>query len=172
MEAAGQAPPTHIDGRSFYSVIEGNDVEHREYVYGVQTTRNIINGSDYPIRSIRDKQYKLIVNLLYKGEFSNGGTAGISQGRGMLGDWQKAGLAGNKRALERVSQVTKRPLLELYNILKDPFEEQNIANQLGSQEVIDRMLPKLIAWMDQQGDKGALTELSACERAASFKACP
>ena len=172
MEAVGQAAPSGIDGRSFYPVIKDNSREHRDYVYGVQTTRNIINGSDYPIRSIRDKQYKLIVNLLYQSEFSNGCTAGISKGRGMLGDWQKAGLAGNKRALERVSQVTKRPLMELYDVLKDPFEEDNIANEIGSQQVIDRMLPKLIAWMDQQGDKGALTELSACERAASFKACP
>ena len=47
-------------------VLIGAKNEHREYTFGVLTTSGIINGSEsYPIRSIRSKKYKYILNLNY-----------------------------------------------------------------------------------------------------------
>ena len=110
---------------------------------------------------------------MHENEFANSGTKGIKLGRGMLGDWYKAGLAGDKRALEKVARVTKRPQMELYDVLKDPFEEYNIIGKPGSKKIVGELLPSLIAWMDGQGDKGAQTELEACDHTtASYKSCP
>ena len=42
-----------FDGRSFLSVLEGKSDALRKYVFGVHTTRGIINGSEcYPVRSV------------------------------------------------------------------------------------------------------------------------
>ena len=91
----------------------------------------------------------------------------------MLGDWYKAGQAGNERALEKVARVTKRPKMELYNIQNDPFEEYNLIDKPGSEAIIEALLPSLIAWMDDQGDLGVQTELEACDHTtASYKTCP
>ena len=50
----------------------GEDNYHRDYTYGVQTTRGIINGSEsYPIRSVRSEKYKFILNLNYDEKFYN-----------------------------------------------------------------------------------------------------
>ena len=173
IELIGGEAPINIDGRSFKNTIYDPKLSHRDFVFGVHTTRNIRGGSDYPIRSIRNKNHKLILNLMHENEFANSGTKGIKLGRGMLGDWYKAGLAGDKRALEKVARVTKRPQMELYDVLKDPFEEYNIIGKPGSKKIVDELLPSLIAWMDDQGDKGAQTELEACDHTtASYKSCP
>lgn len=173
LELANKQAPKNIDGKSFKTVILNPDLPHRDLVFGVHTTRNIRGGSNYPIRSVRDKTHKLILNLLHDSEFANSGTKGIKLGRGMLGDWYKAGLAGNKRALEKVARVTKRPKMELYNIQNDPFEEYNLIDKPGSDDIVKVLLPSLIAWMDDQGDLGVQTELEACDHTtASYKACP
>ena len=173
LELANKQAPENIDGKSFKKVIFNPDLPHRDLVYGVHTTRNIRGGSNYPIRSIRDKTHKLILNLLHESKFENSGTKGIKLGRGMLGDWYKAGQAGNKRALEKVARVTKRPKMELYNIQNDPFEEYNLIDEPGSEAIVEALLPSLIAWMDDQGDLGVQTELEACDHTtASYKTCP
>ena len=173
LELANKQAPENIDGKSFKKVIFNPDLPHRDLVYGVHTTRNIRGGSNYPIRSIRDKTHKLILNLLHESKFENSGTKGIKLGRGMLGDWYKAGQAGNKRALEKVARITKRPKMELYNIQNDPFEEYNLIDEPGSETIVEALLPSLIAWMDDQGDLGVQTELEACDHTtASYKTCP
>ena len=61
-----------LDGESFLPVLMGDEVNHKNFVYGIMTTRGIINGSDaYAIRSVRDKKYKLIWNLNYETKFTN-----------------------------------------------------------------------------------------------------
>ena len=63
---------TGFDGKSFLDVMIGEDNYHRDYTYGVQTTRGIINGSEsYPIRSVRSEKYKYILNLNYDEKFYN-----------------------------------------------------------------------------------------------------
>ena len=52
VEAAGGKPAEILDGKSMMGVLTGKTNKHKEYVYGIQTTRGIYNGPrDYPIRS-------------------------------------------------------------------------------------------------------------------------
>ncbi|MGI9323284.1 MAG: sulfatase family protein [Pseudomonadales bacterium] len=172
IEAAGGEVPSNVDGKSFMAVLDGDEAQHRDYTYGVHTTRNVHSGSDYPIRSVRDRQHKLILNLMPQNTFSNLTTDSLKNRRGTLWDWQVKGEAGDKWAAERVNLYRNRPPIELYDLLADPFELNNLAGKKGYQPVIDKLQVKLTAWMEQQGDLGAQTELSACERTASFKTCP
>jgi uncharacterized sulfatase len=68
---------TGFDGKSFIGVLKGNIAEHRNFVFGVQTTRGITNGSaHYGIRSSRNKNFLYIRNLHPLSTFSSGLTNG------------------------------------------------------------------------------------------------
>lgn len=59
-------------GKSFKDVLLKGDDLFRDYVYGVQTTKGIINGTiNYPVRSVRDKKYLYIRNLNPSATFTN-----------------------------------------------------------------------------------------------------
>ena len=72
IDAAGGQPVAPVDGRSFLPVLRGKANTHKEHVFGIMTTRGIINGTDaFAIRSVRDTRYKLILNLNHKSKFTN-----------------------------------------------------------------------------------------------------
>ena len=63
---------TGFDGKSFFDLMMGKTEKHRDFSYGVQTTRGIINGSEsYPIRSISSEKYKYIQNIRHDDLFYN-----------------------------------------------------------------------------------------------------
>ena len=54
LEVAGSEPVAGLDGKSFLPVLKGEATEHKEYVFGLMTTRGINGGSDFfGIRSVR-----------------------------------------------------------------------------------------------------------------------
>ena len=161
IEAAGGPASKNLDGRSFLSVLEGRLERHREHVYGVQTTRGIINGSNYPIRSIRSDRYKFIMNLnADKEPFHNVLTVDWFEASPVLPSWEKLGGA----AAERARFYTFRPKSELYDVITDPWEQHNLAGQAEYAPVVADLKKRLLAWMNQQGDEGMATELKAKER--------
>ena len=72
--------------------------------------------------------------------------------------------AKDENELQWVKSYEKRPNEELYDLEKDPFEKNNIANQPGYNEVKKDLKEKLKIWMKQQGDKGIETEMTAISR--------
>lgn len=144
-----------FDGTSFLPVLHGKSDQHRHYVFGVHTTRGIINGSkSYPIRSVRGKRYKLIVNLNHEEAFSN-----IAMSEPFWKSWVKAADAGDERAAKAVNRYKHRPEYELYDLQNDPQELNNLADKPALREARDRLEQKLKAWMAQQGDQGEATEM-------------
>ncbi|MCJ8321227.1 MAG: sulfatase [Colwellia sp.] len=172
IEAAQGNVPNNIDGESFLSILKGLKKEHREYSYGVHTTRNLHAGNDYPIRSVRSKRYKLILNLMHESEFNNLTTLALQEQRGPLWEWQQLGEKGDQWAKTRVDYYVRRPAVEFYDVINDPFETENLADHKKYRPLIAEHRAELARWMKQQGDLGIKTELDACQHAASFKACP
>ena len=72
--------------------------------------------------------------------------------------------AKDENELQWVKSYQKRPNEELYDLEKDPFEKNNIANQPRYDEVKKNMKEKLKIWMKQQGDRGIDTEMMAISR--------
>lgn len=144
---------TGFDGKSFKSILLGHSTHLRDQVYGVQTTRGIINGSkSYPVRSVRDAQYLFIHNLDPESTFQNVLTRGALFKSWLLKDPARASL------------YTKRPEYELYDVVKDPNQLVNVAADPSLQGVLVKMKEKLAAFMKQQGDKGLATEMDANNR--------
>jgi len=153
VEAAG-GDPVDVDGRSFLSVLSGRAYTHREYVFGVHTTRGIIYGVDYPIRSIRSRRYKLILNLAATNVFRN--TISLPPRDAVLASWQAVDP-------ERASVYTRRPAVELYDLDVDPWELDNRASDPKVADELGRLRSLLETWMVRNGDRGLSTELQALE---------
>jgi uncharacterized sulfatase len=154
-----------FDGKSFFNAMIGKTQSHRDYTYGVHTTRGIINGSEsYPIRSVRSNKYKYIQNLSHNDFFYNVVSAKEKGRPGYLiyESWLES--AKNEEELNWISHYKKRPFEELYDLENDPYEKNNLANLSQYSEIKKALKAKLKSWMKQQGDHGIQTEMKALTR--------
>jgi hypothetical protein len=74
-----------------------------------------------------------------------------------------APLKGKTDAAEKVRRYENRPAEELYDIVKDQYEWNNLADDPNYAKVKKQLREKLHKWMAQQGDKGQATEMEAFE---------
>jgi len=159
LEAAGLEPPAELEGRSMLSVLRGETQTHKQYVFGIQTSRGINKGPDwYGSRSVRSARYKLIRNLTPEATFRNAATA-----TAVFQEW-RALAQGDEDALALVERYQHRPELELYDLELDPYEQRDLAQDAAYAEQLTELAQQLEAWMERQGDAGQLTELAAGER--------
>lgn len=159
IDAAGLEVPEVLDGKSFVPVLKGEADKHKDYVFGIMTTRGIINGSDhYGIRSVRSDKYKLIVNLTPDVSFSNACVKSPT-----FKSWMEAAEQGDAVAAERVKRYQTRPAEELYDVTVDPFEWNNLAGDPAHADAKAKLKAELDAWMKACGDEGQPTELAAHE---------
>jgi N-sulfoglucosamine sulfohydrolase len=157
IEAAGGDLPAGLDGQSFMPVLKGEKKQHKKHVFGMMTTRGILNGSEhYGIRSVRSTIHKLIVNLTPDVEFRN-----VAMKTPTFRSWEALAAKGDERAAYLVNRYKNRPAIELYDIVSDPLETKNLAGKAENGEVIKSLRKKLDAWMASQGDQGQATEMDA-----------
>lgn len=144
-EAAHLAVPENLPGRSLRPVLEHKSFEDRPYLFGEFTAH--APGTFYPMRSVRDKQYKLIVNYLPGLPFPSLSVDGDIA-------WQES--RNEKFDGTPVRQVfdryQNRPPLELYNLATDPHEFTNLAGDPQYGPVITRLRQALVQWQGQTGD--------------------
>ena len=165
IDAAGGQPVAPVDGRSFLPVLRGKADTHKEHVFGIMTTRGIINGTDaYAIRSVRDTRYKLILNLNHKSKFTNACTKSPA-----FQSMVAKAAAGDTTAKRLVHAYQHRPAVELFDMEKDPLEMSNLSGNADYQKHVTRLRAKLEGWMKTQGDQGVETELKARERQGGRK---
>ena len=158
LEAAGGEAPKRIDGSSCLPVLLGRSRTHAGHVFGVHTTRGIIQGSAcYPIRSIRDHRHKLILNLNHTARFQ---CITTESPKGYWPSWvEKAKIDPAARSV--VERYTRRPEIEFYDLAADPDELNNVAHKPEHAKTIEALRHSLAAWMAAQGDQGAGTEMMA-----------
>ncbi len=173
IEAAGGNPGTiktgradahgnnDFDGRSLLGVLLGQTDQHRDYVYGVHTTRGINSGSAcYPVRSVRSDRYKYIWNPSHETVFYNAVSTGPHT---LLAVWAERGERDSHAAF-LARRYQHRPAEELYDVQNDPFELNNLAGDPALAEVKSQLRRELELWMEQQGDEGIDTEMQALKR--------
>jgi len=156
IEAAGGRVPDVLDGKSLLPVLTGAAAEHKKYVFGLHTTRGIINGSPhYGIRTVRSRQFKYILNLTPEATFRNAAVKSA-----IFRSWQEKAKT-DPDAADKVRRYQHRPGVELYDVAKDPYEWTNLADNPEYAEIKAELRKQLDAWMKSQGDKGQQTELEA-----------
>lgn len=146
----GGKVPNEMDGESFLPVLKGEKSMHRKLAYGVHN--NVPEGTPYPIRSIRDDRYKLIVNLSPKASYFEKHLMNPNK-EGYWNTWVRDA-ATHETAKYWVERYTTRPEIELYDTKNDPWELTNLASDEKMKPIIDSMKKELFNWMEQQGDPG------------------
>jgi len=155
IEAAGGTPPATLDGRSFLQVLTGAMTGHRDYAFGIHN--NGPEGPSYPIRSIRSGQYKLIRNLAPDSEYQNKHIMNSAR-ENCWQSWVEAAKR-DAPAAALMNRFLKRPAVELYDVVADPWELTNLANRAELASVRRDLEVRLEAWMKEQGDAGAALDL-------------
>ncbi len=158
IELAGGKVPSDMDGKSFKTILDGQQVAFRHELFGLHTNLGISEGSYYPIRSIRTDSMKLICNLDPEGTFSNniiyqrdGRKREGLEPHFLWNSWaQKA--KKDSTAAHWVRFYQKRPYLELYNLKRDPDEIHNLAREEPYQALVVFLKSSIKEWMEDQGD--------------------
>ena len=160
LDAAGIPRPDILDGRSFLPVLEGKTAAHKEYVFGLQTSRGIYAGPEFfGIRSIRNERYRYILNLTPDTTFQN-----TTVKKPYFKTWQKMAAEGDQTAGRLVRDYQHRLAEELYDCDADPWNRVNLIDNPEFAPVRNTLHAQLAAWMKQQGDEGQPTEMKAFER--------
>jgi uncharacterized sulfatase len=124
----------------------------------LQTSRGIINGPErFGIRSVRSADYLYIWNLDADTRFTNA----VMRNNEWWDSWVAKAESDDSRARELVDRYQYRAPEELFDVERDPYNQQNLVDNPEFAEVKRQLRQQLEAWMDSQGDRGRATELEA-----------
>jgi N-sulfoglucosamine sulfohydrolase len=154
VEIAGGRAPEKLDGRSFARVLRGEADEHRDQIFATHSADGKMNV--YPMRSIRTRDWKLILNLHPEFSFhTHVDLAPRPDATGYWGgywsSWTNAAKT-NSFAASVVKRYHARPAEELYDLRRDPFETNNLARSPEHAARVRTMRDQLEGMMREQGD--------------------
>lgn len=151
IEIAGGKKVDSLDGKSFYQVLHNHKKQHREFAFGIHN--NIPEGPAYPIRSVRDKKYKLILNLTPENDYYIKYVMKLNDKNLAYTTWMEKAKT-DKNAKFLTDRIYRHPAVELYDIQADPNELTNLAEEPKYKAKVSEMKSTLEEWMLQQGDTG------------------
>jgi arabinogalactan endo-1,4-beta-galactosidase/arylsulfatase A-like enzyme len=169
MEIAGVAPVPEFAGQSLAGQMcgEPRPADWRTRLVTEYHSHTTVDW--WPMRSIRDERYKLIVNLLAGTDSGNyileGGRV---QGEGDSADLN-AGLGSGAESISHAiyTRMKQPPRYELYDIARDPGETVNLADDARHRPVVDRLIEELRKWQEQThdpfADEAYLEEVTAAQ---------
>ena len=106
---------------------------------------------------MRSRQYKYIWNFTPETRFQNACTQSD-----IFQSWRERA-DSDPDAADKVRRYEHRPGEELYDVSRDPYEWNNLADDPQYGEVKARLRRELLSWMQAMGDEGQQTELNAIE---------
>lgn len=166
IEAAGGHPSAaKRDGTSFLPVLLGRAQEHRRFVYTMHN--NLPEGPPYPIRSVTDGRYHYVRNLIPAALYIERHVMGSTEHNPYWLSWLWRA-ADDPHALAMVERYLHRPAEQFYDLVQDPYEMQNRADDQPAARVQTQLAEELDRWMRAQGDPGA--ELDTPATRARFQA--
>lgn len=151
IDIAGGKPREELDGISFKKALFGKKTKTRKYVYGIHN--NVPEGRPYPIRSIRDERYALIMNLTPEEQYHEKHLMNAQSDTGVWQVWEKAAEMNEENAFWKDRYLT-RPEFEFYDLKYDPWERTNQIDNPAFAKRIEAMKAELFRWMEEQGDTG------------------
>lgn len=151
IDLAGGEIPEYIDGRSFASVLTGDAIDHREFIFTTHSGDGVFNV--YPIRSVRTARYKFILNLLPEHLHTNHSDILRKDGAGAYWDSWDSAAEIDPKAARIVRKYFERPAEELYDLAADRLEQNNLAANPHFADLAGSLREVLEEWMNDQNDK-------------------
>jgi len=141
LELVGIPVPANVQGRSFAALLDGRPYTPNEAIFGELT----YHGYYDPERSIRTETHKLIANFSAAPAFQDS-----SQ------QWRPK----SDVVVPENPAAAYHPHIELYDLAKDPWEQENLADKPACAELRSDLARRLYQHMVQTGDpllRGAVT---------------
>ncbi len=160
LNLAGVPVPSHMQGRAF---LGSNLTPPREYLFGA---RDRVDERYDIIRAVRDKTYKYIRNYEpWKGyyqwiDFYESSSALMKEMRSLHNQ-------GKLEPAQEMWFAEHKPAEELYDVTKDPHEQNNLASDPQYFEVLARMRKAHEDWVIETRDLGFIPEGELNKRAAA-----
>lgn len=133
-------------GKSWLSILGDGKAEHWETLHASHTFHEI--QMYYPMRVVRDKQYKLIWNIAHPLPYPF--ASDLWSASSFQAQYRKS--LDAPYGQKTVGEYIHRPAFELYRIDEDPHETTNLAGDPDYAEVLKRYQEKLRAIQKEMGD--------------------
>jgi len=145
LDWAGVDPPENVAGRSFLPILEQQDPPGWDTVFGSHTFHEVT--MYYPMRMIRTRRYKYILNLAHPLPFP------FASDLWACPTWQGLRQRGDTRYGQRtVEAYLHRPREELYDLENDPHEVKNLARDPAHTAVLADLRRQLKQWQERTRD--------------------
>lgn len=157
LDLLGHPLPGNLHGRSFAPLLRGEAYEPNTAIYGEMTFHTYYD----PMRCIRTERWKLIANFECTPQQMGSPNLELD-GKG----YPEMCLA--------MGQNGYHPPFELYDLVADPHEQNNLADSPEHGNIRDGLIRDLRGWMERTGDpllEGPIPQRTYRKRMAAFKEC-
>jgi len=145
LDWTGVKGPPNLPGRSLLPVLDQERPEGWDVVYGSHQCHEVT--MYYPMRMIRTRQHKYILNLAHQLDYPFASDLYYSP------TWQGILKRGDKMLGERsIDAYVHRPHEELYDLDKDPRELKNVAGDPAYAKVLTELRARLKEWQEKTKD--------------------
>jgi arylsulfatase A-like enzyme len=145
LEIASLPKPAEMIGNSMVNLLKGNAYKGDQYVFSERNWHDC----DEHMRSIRSDTFKLVKNAYIEWPH---GTAADLAGSPSHQDLLKLKMENKLTSAQSNIFQSPRPVIELYNVIEDPYELNNLAYDVSYRPVIQKLYRELILWMENTND--------------------
>ena len=144
--AGHKTPQKSFHGRSILPAIQNRQPEKWQKVYASHTFHEIT--MYYPMRVVRTDRYKLIWNI------AHGLPYPFASDLWAAPTWQDIYKQGPDALYGKrtVRDYIHRPKFELFDLVNDPHESQNVANDPSYKQILEQLQNDMKAFQNRSGD--------------------
>jgi len=134
-----------LPGRSLLPILEQSPVQGWDRVFASHGFHEI--NQYYPMRAVRTRDFKYIINLAHQLPFPIAGDVASSPSWRAINERK-----GTQLGKVAIATYLQRPQEELYDLKKDPDETRNIANDPAHRSTLESMRKTLTQFRQQTRD--------------------
>lgn len=147
LEAAGLSIPTYLPGKSLLPLLSQENTGWRKYLFTEYHVHS--NHNPYPQRTVRNKKYKLIYNLL-SGTDNPGYDFTFS--KLIKNDPSEILNTATTEVKEAYQRMKNPPKFELYDLEKDPYEFNDLSENEDYKKTLEQLKSVLNDWQIETND--------------------
>ncbi len=157
LEMAGITIPDWMQGKSILSTLQQHP---RKFVYGARD--RIDNRYDIR-RSIRNDRFRYLQNFSPEKPYQQ--QQNFLEQMPLMHDILNKHREGSLTETQAAWLAESKPIHELYDLLKDPYEIKNVAEDPAYADTLQMLEKELLAWMKTSGDLYRINEMDQAEKA-------
>ena len=157
LKIAGIEPPEYMEGKVFLEPGANGDwrpVNKHDYIIAA---RDRCDETIDRIRCVRTKQFKYIRNFLPDRPYTQRNDY-KERSYPVLNLMKELHSQGKLTPVQELFMAPRKPIEELYDIKKDPYEINNLADSPQYGRTLEKMRAILQRWIEETGDTGRFPE--------------